>query len=338
VTTIHRRERIDRGLKARSDDIFAIAYREEALYLLLPRVMPVALLLLLPLFLPPYWVGVVTLACIFAILALSWDLMHSVGMISLGQALFFGIGSYFAGALNLYAGLPPVLAIPAATVAGGLLSTLILMPVLRLRGIYFAMVTVTLSGLVPRIIEATGFLGGTIGLSGLSHYPNMWVEVYTGLAVVIILLFGFRRLMSSDYGLILRGIAENDRAVLRGGISVVWYKTQALFIGSTVAAFAGAFTAFHTHAIGISSFAMDFSILPVAAVCVGGSGSFAGAVIGTFLLVPLSESLRAFVGLRVAVYAAIMVTFIIALPEGVFHFLQRRYHKQERTVGVDSKK
>jgi branched-chain amino acid transport system permease protein len=337
VAVENRRERIDRGVAARSRDIFAIAYPGELLYLILPRVLPVLIMLILPLVLPEYWVGVIILTCIFAILSLSWELMHSVGMMSLGQALFFGIGSYLAGVLNLFAGLPPILAVPIAALGGGLIGTILLFPVLRLRGIYFAMVTITLSAVIPRVIEATSFLGGTIGLSGLSYYPNIWVEVYVALAIVIALLFIFRRLMNSDYGLILRSIAENDRAVLRGGISVVWYKTQALYIGSSVAALAGAFTAFHTHAIGISSFALDFSIMPVAAACVGGSGSYAGAVIGSFLLVPLSEALRAFMGLRVAVYATIMVAFVVALPEGVFHLLQRLYDKSERVVSVEGK-
>jgi len=334
----YRRERIDRGIKARCDDIFALSSYREVLYLVVPRVLPVLLLLVIPLVVGIYWAKVIVMACIIAILALSWDLMFAAGMISLGQALFFGIGAYIAGSLNHYLGLPPAFTIPIATIGGGILCTLLLSPVLRLRGIYFAMVTLALSLMFVRIIEATRILGGTEGMTALSPFPSLWVEVYLSLIVVLLCLFGFRRLINTDYGLVLRGIGENDRAVMSGGINIYWYKAQTLFIGSAVAAFAGAFTAHYQMVVGMAAFALDYSILPLAAVVVGGSGTFAGAALGALILVPLSEALRAFVGLRIVFYCLAMVIFIVALPEGIFHYLQRRYHQFERLVEVEVRK
>jgi len=335
MTDGYRKERIDRGIKARSDDIFALLSRREVFYLLVPRVLPIALLLLLPLLLEPYWIKVLVLASTVAIMALSWELLSNAGMISLGQALFFGTGAYAAGVLNHYFGLSPLISIPLATLIGGLLCTLLLLPVLRLRGIYFAMITLALSLILSRVVEATGIFGGTSGLTALSPLPNLWVEIYLSLAVVVLLLFGFRRLINTDYGIVIRGIGENDRAVMSNGINIHWYKTQTLFISAAAAAFTGAFMTHYNMQVGMGAFALDNSILPVASVVIGGSGSFAGAVLGAFIIVPVSEALRAFIGLRTVFYCLVMVAFVVGLPEGIFHYIQRRYHQFDRQVKIE---
>jgi branched-chain amino acid transport system permease protein len=342
MTTSLRRERIDRGIKARSDDIFALSSYREALYLLAPRVLPVGLLLILPAILigigEIYWVKIIIMCCVFGVLALSWDFMHAAGLLSLGQALFFGIGAYFAGALNEYLNLPPFITIPLATVAGSALSTLLMSPVLRLRGIYFGMISFTLSLMLARVLEATRFMGGTEGISGLDTFPSIWIEVYLAIIVVLFCMFFFRRLINSDYGLVFRGMMENDRAVMSGGINIYWYKIQALFIGTAVCAFMGAFMAHYIGSVGISVFAMDYSILPVACVILGGPGTFAGPLLGAFLMVPISELLRAFSTWRVVFYCVVLAFFVVAVPEGIFHFLQRRYHQFERKVEVEAKR
>jgi branched-chain amino acid transport system permease protein len=342
MTTSYRKERIDRGIKARSDDIFALASYREALYLLVPRVLPVALMVILPAVLmligEEYWVKVIIMCCVFGILALSWDFMHSAGLLSLGHALFFGIGAYISGALNYYLKLPVYICIPLATVFGAALSTLLLLPVLRLRGIYFGMISFALSLMLARIVEATHILGGTEGLSGLSTFPSLWLEVYIVIAAVLFCLFFFRRLINSDYGLVFRGMMENDRAVMSGGINIYWFKIQALFIGTAVAAFIGAFMAHYTRIVGMSAFAMDYSILPVACVILGGPGTFAGPLLGAFLLVPVSELLRAFGTMRVVFYCVVLAVFVVAVPEGIFHFIQRRYHQFERKVEVEAQR
>jgi branched-chain amino acid transport system permease protein len=149
-------------------------------------------------------------------------------------------------------------------------------------------------------------------------------------------LFGLRRLMDSDYGLILKGINDNDRAVINAGINIYWFKAQALFIAACIAAFAGAFMTHVYLFVGMPVFALDYSILPIAAAVVGGPGTFAGAFTGAFILVPLSELLRGIGGLRIVFYGLFLVVFIVALPEGIFHYIQRKYHQFERWVEVDA--
>ena len=333
----YRRERLDRGIKARTDDIFALSSYREMSYLLLPRLLPVIGLLCLPLLVGTYWAKVIVIACVIALLALSWDFIASAGMVSLGQAFFFGVGGCLAGALNYYLGLSPLFTLPLATVGGAIFCTLLLSPVLRIRGIYFAMATFALSLMFGRIIEATGIIGGTEGLSALSPFPNLWVEVYLAIAALLTCFFGFRRLINTDYGLVLRGIRDSDRAVMSGGINIYWYKAQALFIGSAVGAFAGAFMTHYYRSVGMHAFAMDYSILPVACAVMGGIGTFVGPALGAFILVPISEALRALGMLRVVFYALIMVIFIIRIPEGIFPYLQRKYHQFERLVETEAR-
>jgi branched-chain amino acid transport system permease protein len=148
-------------------------------------------------------------------------------------------------------------------------------------------------------------------------------------------LFGFRRMMSSDYGLILKGINDNDRSVMNAGINIYWFKTQALFISSCIGAFTGAFLTHVYMFVGMPVFALDYSILPIAAAVVGGPGTLAGATLGAFILVPLSELLRGIGGLRIVFYGLFLVIFIVALPEGLFHYVQRKYHQFERWVEVE---
>lgn len=330
-----RKERIDRGIKVRSQDIFALASWREMLYLAGPRLLPVVGFLVLPVFLGIYWQTVLLSVAVFALLAISWDILAQSGMVSLGQALFFGMGAYASGILNHYWGIPPLLAIPLATLLGGVVGTLILLPVLRLRGIYFAMVTLIVPLMLVRVIEATKIFGGTDGLSGLTPFSSRWVAVYLVMIALLAALFGFRRLMGSDFGLVLKGIHDNDRSVMNAGINVSWFKIQALFLSSSIGAFAGAFMTHVYMFVGMPVFALNYSILPIASAVVGGPGSLAGATLGAFILVPLSELLRGIGGLRIVFYGLFLVVFIVALPEGIFHYIQRKYLQFERLVEVE---
>jgi branched-chain amino acid transport system permease protein len=330
-----RKERIDRGIKVRSSDVFALCSWREMLYLSAPRLLPIVGLLVLSLALSVYWQRVLLSVSVFALLAISWDILAQSGMISLGQALFFGTGAYLAGIMNHYWGWPPVVTIPLATIFGGLLCSVLLTPVLRLRGIYFSMVTLVLPLMLVRIVEATRIFGGTEGLSGLASLPTRWVEIYLIIAALLAALFGFRRLMDSDFGLVLKGISDNDRSVMNAGINIYWIKIQALFIASSVGAFAGAFMTHVYLFVGMPVFALDYSILPIAAAVVGGIGTLAGSTLGAFILVPLSEILRGLGGLRIVFYGLFLVIFTVALPEGIFHYVQRKYHQFERWAEVE---
>jgi branched-chain amino acid transport system permease protein len=326
---------VDRGIKVRSTGVFALLSWREMLYLAAPRLLPVILLLGAPLVLTPYWQRVLLSVAVFALLAISWDLLAQVGMVSLGQSLFFGLGAYASGTLNHYWGWPPLLAIPVATLVGAIVSTVLLLPLLRLRGVYFAMVTLIFPLMLVRIIEATRIFGGTEGLSGLTPLPRA-LELYPLLAITLLVYFGFRRLMASDYGLVLKAIRDNDRAVISAGIDIRLYKAGALLMAGAVGAFTGAWMTHIYLFVGMPVFALDYSILPIASAVVGGAGTIAGAMLGAGILVPLSEALRGLGGLRIVLYGVFLVVFTVALPEGIFPYVQRKYTQFERWAEVES--
>jgi branched-chain amino acid transport system permease protein len=334
----HRRERLDRGIKVRSDDVYAIASLRDLAYVLAPRTVAILALLAFPLFetaVSSYWQTVILNTLVIALLALSWDLLASAGLVSLGQSLFVGAGGYVAGYLNARLGLGPMWTLPAATIAGAAISTCVLFPLLRLRGIYFGMITFALPLLFMRVIETTGFLGGSEGLSGLTPMPGRTMELYLVTAAALVTIFAFRRLASTDYGLVFHAVRDNDRTVMAAGFDIQWRKAQAVFIAALPAAFAGAFVTHHYQFVGIPAFAMDYSILPLTSAIVGGAGSYLGAVVGSFILVPLSELMREFGSLRVVLYSVMLLVFTVALPEGIFRFAVRKYSQFERLVPME---
>lgn len=331
-----RKERIDRGIKVRSDGIYALMSTRELSYLILPRLVLIAGLLVLPLALPSmYWQRVLSITCIYALLAISFDfLAHHVGLVSLGGAFFVGTGGYLAAILNTTFGLPPWLTIPIATLVGGAVCTVLLWPCLPLRGVYFAIVSLMYPLFLARVIEALDILGGTDGIMGIGSFPNRWVEQYFILGVMLFILFSIRRLSNIDLGLVLRGVKDNDQAIRASGMSVTYYKSVAVFIASSMGCLGGACLVHIYMWSGISQFALDFSILPIAATVIGGAGTLVGPVLGCLILVPISELLRDFGTLRIVFYALILVGFIIFRSEGLMVFGSRKYQQFERWTRI----
>jgi len=329
-----RKERIDRGIKACTDDIFCLSSLREISYLLVPRILPVVLVFFLVLVVSLYWKKVLVITFVMTIMAISWDFLASCGLISLGHALFFAMGAYSAGAMNHYLGLPVYVTLPAATLLGGVISSMLVFPALRLRGIYFSVVTLIIPLMLMRVIEATKIIGGTEGISALSPLPGLASSIAISMTAMWVVLFSLRRFITSDYGLIFVALLDNDRAVEASGLNIVWFKIQAIFIGSSICAFCGAFMTHYYMSVGMSAFALDLSIFPVAATVVGGMGTLAGPLLGALILGPLSEALRGFGTFRIVFYAALLVVFIVGLPEGLFHYVRRKYEQIERWVEV----
>jgi branched-chain amino acid transport system permease protein len=277
-----------------------------------------------------YWQRVLCQAGIYALLALGFDfLAEYVGLVCLGGAFFVGSGAYISGLLNAQLGWSPLLTIPIATVFGAIVSTVVLFPCLRLRGIYFAIVSFMFPLLTVNMIIALNIFGGTEGISALASFPNVWVDQYLILGMVILSLFALRRLVNEDFGLILRAVKDNDQAVKASGLDITLYKTKAVFIAALMGCFGGAYLCHLYGWVGISQFAMDFSILPIAGAVMGGMGTLVGPVLGAFILTPMSEALRGFGQLRVVLYCLILIGFIVYKPEGLMNYLQRKYHQYE---------
>jgi branched-chain amino acid transport system permease protein len=335
-TEDRRKERLDRGIKVRTDGIYALMSLRELSYLTLPRLVLIVGMLILPIVMPSeYWQRVISIVCIYALLALSFDfLAHFVGLVSLGGAFFIGTGGYLAAILNTKLGLPPLLTIPIATVLGAAFCTVLLYPCLPLRGVYFAIVTLMYPLILARVIEALNILGGTEGIMGLDSFPNPWIEQYFVIFMVLLFLFGMRRVVNLDVGLVFRAVKDNDQAVRASGMSITYYKAVAVFIASAMGCLAGACLVHIYMWSGMSLFALDFSILPIAATVIGGAGTLVGPVLGCLILVPISELLREIGTLRIVFYSLILVGFIVFRSEGLMVYGRRKYHQFERWVNV----
>ncbi len=331
-----RLERIDRPIKVLTEDIYALSSLKTMLYVAAPRLLPALLVLLIPVLAPgDYFQRVATLAAIYGLLALSWDFIAlSTGLVSLGQALFFGVGAYLAGLLNLHLGLHPSLTLLLATIIGATICTALLAPCLPLRGIYFAMTTLVYPLLMARTIEATAIVGGTDGLVGVASFPGVWSERYLILIFLLAAAFSLRRLMTTDFGLVLRSISDNDQAVRASGINLTYYKLIAVWIGAALGTFAGAYFTHLYMFVGLSAFSLDLSILPIACAVVGGLGTLAGPVLGAFILVPLAEMLRDLGTLRIVAYSLLLVALVLFKPEGILSYLKRKYEQVQRWVEV----
>ncbi|MEW6347781.1 MAG: branched-chain amino acid ABC transporter permease [Thermodesulfobacteriota bacterium] len=336
-TKDRRRERVDRGIKVRTEGVYAISSWTEMSYLIVPRLVFIVGLLILPLLFyhTPYWQRVVSIMCIYALLAIGFDyLANFVGLVSLGGGFYVGVGAYVAALLNTKLGWPPAVTIPLATVLGAGLCTLLFFPCLPLRGVYFAIVSLMFPLLAARVIEALDVFGGTDGILGVEGLPNKWVEQYLLIASVLIIVFALRRLKDEDVGLVFRGVKDNDQAVKASAINITTYKAVAVYIASALGCLGGACLAHLYMWAGISQFALDFSIIPIAATIVGGSGTLIGPVLGCMILVPISEILRDFGTLRIAVYAVILTAFIVLKSEGLMVYATRKYEQFERWVEI----
>ncbi|HKJ99678.1 MAG TPA: branched-chain amino acid ABC transporter permease [Desulfotignum sp.] len=331
-----RKERIDRGIKVRSDGLYALMSWREMAYLIAPRFILIAGLLALPLLMPGlYWQRVISIVCIYAMVAISFDfLAHYVGLVCLGGAFFIGVGGYIAGIFNAYFGMPPLVTIPLAAIAGGAFCTLLLLPCLPLRGVYFAIVTLMYPLFMARIIEAFDLFGGTDGILGIDSFPSAFTEQYFVVGILLVFVFGLRRLVTTDMGLIFTAVMDNDQAVRASGINITYYKALAVFIASAMGCLAGACLTHIYMWSGISQFALDFSILPIAATVIGGAGTLVGPVIGCLILVPVSELLRDFGTLRIVFYATLLVAFILFRSDGIMAFAKRKYEQIERWTQI----
>jgi len=188
--------------------------------------------------------------------------------------------------------------------------------------------------LAARVIEALDIFGGTDGILGVDGLPSGWVEQYVLIASVLVIVFGLRRLISEDVGLVFQGVKDNDQAVRASGINITRYKALGVFIASALGCLAGGCLTHIYMWAGISQFALDFSIIPIAATVVGGGGTLIGPVIGCLILVPISELLRDFGTLRIAVYALILCAFIVFKSEGIMPYATRKYQQFERWVTI----
>jgi branched-chain amino acid transport system permease protein len=239
----------------------------------------------------PQYLALGTSVLVMVVLVLSFDLLLGFsGVLSLGHAVFFGLGAFAAGWLSLAGWTEPVSAVVVAGIASAALAALIGPFLLRLTGLPLMMVTLALGVLVFEAAhKATTITGGDDGLAGIQFAPILglfeWglggatAYLYTlaWLCVIFVLL---KRVVSSPFGVMLQGVRENPARMRLIGNRVLPHLTLAYVISGAVAGMAGALFTQANAFVGLGVLAVDTSIDALVMLVLGGIGGLHGALVG----------------------------------------------------------
>lgn len=272
-----------------------------------------------------FYLHIANLILLNAIFAMSLGLIMSVGQISLGHAAFVAAGAYISALAALTFKMPPVLGIVLAGLATGLAAALLGKILLRLRGVYFVLVTF-LAGQVFTLIalnweSVTQGANGLVGIPAISlvGFPiSTRLRFYYFALAAFVLVFAFIwALMRSQYGRAFRSIAENVRLAESSGIDVSRYQVIAFSLGSGIAGAAGAVMVHYIRFLSPDSFTFKDSIAYITMLVVGGRNALVGGVLGALFLTPLPETLRGLVGAQHILYGVILLSVLLFLPGGL---------------------
>lgn len=251
------------------------------------------------------------------ILASSLNLILGVaGQFSLGHAGFMAIGAYsVAIVLNRVSGLPGFfLGIFAGLVVTAIVSLVVAIPTLRLKGDYLAIATLGISEMIRIIITNLGKItGGAIGLKGIERIPNLNM-IY---AFTVVTLVTLSLLRNSRFGRTWKGIQEDEIASAAMGTNITSKKVQAFLIGALFASIAGSLYASYFTVIQPNIFDFNKSVDILVIVVLGGLGSFTGTVISAFVLGFINLIFQSFAQERVIVYSLLLIAMMIFKPGGL---------------------
>jgi len=256
-----------------------------------PWIMGGVILITVPLFLPSYLQSTVIRVLIFAIFAMSLDILWGyTGLISLGHAAYFGIGSYTVGILTQHYSIDSFWIIaPLAVFMSMLTAAIFGIIALRMRGMYFLMITFALGELLYSIaVEWYSLTGGYYGLTGIPR-PNLslpgfrWNNTsfyYFILLFFVICFYILNKFVHSPFGLTLKGIRENESRMQIMGYNTWLHKYIAFIVSGAFAGIAGMLFAYHNRLITPAHFGIVTSTSVMLMVILGGVGTLYGPVIG----------------------------------------------------------
>lgn len=259
-------------------------------------------------------------------LAVAWNLIGGLaGYVSFGHAAFFGIGAYTAGALMAHAILPFPLAIVAAAFVSGLFAFAIGRPILRLRGHYFAIVTLGVAEGLRQIASVLNpITGGGTGLSVPSLGAASRIVFYysmLGLLVASVLITAF--VLRHRLGYALRAIKASEDAAATLGVNTTRSKVIALVISAALFGIAGGLYApWILYIDPPTTFSIDLSVQPVVLAVVGGVGTLWGPVVGGVVVLVVGEAIwGSFAQLHTAFLGIVLVFMVIVLPQGLLSLI-----------------
>jgi branched-chain amino acid transport system permease protein len=264
-----------------------------------------------------------------AILAVSLHLMLRIRQLSLAQAGFMGIGAYTSALLSRDLGLAYPLSLLAAVIVPALIAALIGSVILRIKGVYFVLLTFALGEAIRLVfVEWVVPFGGNNGLTsipaialfGIVLKSRLSLYMFT-LAALGATLLAARLLLSRDQGRVLNGIAHNELLMQSLGTDVIAYRRMTFVLSAAIAGVAGSIYAHYLGFISPAAFNVAANVGALVLNVVGGAAFLLGPVAGAVLLVPLPELFRDAVVYQNLFYGLALLTLTLFLPRGLFGLL-----------------
>ena len=283
------------------------------------------LFLLLP-FLTPYY-SLATEMLIFAIFAVGYDIIFGyTGLLSFGHAIFFGIGAYGTG-LVLVRLVPSLfVALVIAIGVSLLVSSIIAFLSIRIRGIYFVMITLAFCQMFYFIaFKWKGLTGGDNGFHGvprtsfgpidLNSEITFYFFILTIFCFSVLLAF---RIIQSPFGRVLKALKENEDRARSVGYNTTRFKTIAFMISAFFASLAGGLYAVHSNFVPLDTLSINMSGDVVIMALLGGIGTLYGPILGAMLIVYLKNLLSNWIGNWNLILGAIFIVSVLTMRQGIF--------------------
>jgi branched-chain amino acid transport system permease protein len=270
-----------------------------------------------------FYRGVVVLVCIYAVIAMAWDIFSGfTGYLNFGIAFSFGVGGYTAAYLSTHYFLEPIISFLISGLSAVLFGFLIGAPSLRLRGHFFILVSLLVplasSSLLNYLITEDGSIFGVNQLINNTSY--IYASSVILFSVTAISLYA---IANSKFGLLLRAIRENEVAAEACGLRTGRYKIFAFSISSFFSGLAGALYVFSNGVASPTDFGLTFSALPVMMAALGGMGTIVGPILGAFIIEGLIDLLRIQLiqDARLLIASILLLIVLVYVPRGIWGIL-----------------
>jgi branched-chain amino acid transport system permease protein len=292
----------------------------------------VALVALLPQLAPnAYWVHVLTLGLVFAILAASWDLVYGIaGILSFGHAALFGVGGYAAALANLDVGMNPWLGLIFGGLVAAGLGILFSIASVRLRGTYLALSTLALAQAAQLAVSNFPSLTrGTLGLSGYDGLPGIQLQghgyYYVTLAIGTFFIGGLYCVVRfTGIGLAWRAMRNDPLRASTLGMAVAPNRLIVFVTSSFMAGVAGAIYADYVTVMSPAELDASLTAMVIAMAIIGGAGTLIGPAIAGLVIESSSEGFRFLGGTRTGMaIGALLIVFVLGMPGGFAELASR---------------
>jgi branched-chain amino acid transport system permease protein len=273
----------------------------------------------------PFVIHIAIMIALYSVLALSMNLMLRIGQLSLAHGAFMGLGAYTSALLSMRLKAPFPLAFLAAGIAVAIVATVIGPIFLRIRGVYFVLLTFAFGEVVQLMfVEWVDVFGGNNGLYGIPKPSLFGFTVSTkpafyvlALALAVLVLVAVRALFRSQVGAVIGSLDDNELLSRSIGVDAPRYRLAVFAFSAFLAGLAGSFYAHYLTFISPEAFGFWTPVNMVVVNVLGGIVSPWGPVLGSLLLVPLPEILRDVRQYQVLAYGLLLMGFLLFLPNGL---------------------